>query len=891
MHRSGKWRRYLHFWRHRPERDVDQELQTHLELRTADLVLLGLTPDEARRQALNEFGDLEMTRQGLYEIDRRLSRRYERFLWVDNLRADLRQARRGLIGSPILTSAVVLTFAAGVGAIAATFGMMRQFLLQSPPHVVEPGRMLRMFFTLQYQGQPPLGPQSGAPYSALEALAAGGASGYDATGYLPNHELPIGRGPDARPGRVTLVSERFWRTLGVRPLLGRFIADDEAHPVTGARVVVLGHSFWRRHFAEDPRALGATLMLRGVPYEIIGVAPRGFRGLEVTDSDLWLPMSAYREPDGGPDRAPDEMGVQIVARLRPGVTGAAAAAQASAVMRGYAENPRWEVKLAGVVGALGYDMTPLPEARLSVWLFGVAGILLAVACANVTGLLLLRALRRRREFAVRVALGMTRRRLGGLLLVESLVLATLGGIAAAAVVRLAGPWLKGTLLEGMATESAAVDWGVVLLAAACVVAAALVAGVAPLLQLGADPVSGLRESGAHGATRRSLLFRTLLVSQTALSVVLLIGAGLFLRSMERIQQLDHGMDIHGVLAVEADFGGTGRSAADRVRFFERALERVRGIPGVQHASIAQYIPLRGTQGGGVFWLPGAERPVEPGRRAPRVNFVGDDFFAATGMRVIEGRDVTAADRVGSGSIVVNERLARFAWPGRSPVGECVYFRASPNVCTTVIGVVADARTFAIREELRHWFYRPLPRGDSTEGRVLLARVADRARVEASLRRALFELDPALPFVGIQRLSEALEPQIRPWRVGTAVFTALGVLAAGLAAIGLYAAIAYAVSQRTREIGVRMVIGATRGEVIRSVLRDGCRIALVGIVLGLMAGIATGPLIAGQLFDVSPRDPIVLVGVGATVLVVAVLASFVPARRAAAVDPMTALRIE
>lgn len=891
---TPKWRRYLRFWRQDPERDVDDELRTHLELRIADLQQLGLTPPEARRQALEEFGDLETTRAGLYEIERRVSQQRARFLWIDAMRADLRYAVRGLTASPVLTSAIVFTLAAGIGATAVTYGIMRQLLLRPPPHVATPERMARLYFTWQDPGGQPL-INTGAPWAMLVEARRRDNARYELAGYLPDQEVPIGRGVEARMGRATLVSEGFWRLLGVRPRLGRFNTDEEAHPVTGARVVVLGHAFWQRHFGANPDILGQELPVRGIPYRIIGIAPRGFRGVEITESDLWLPLRAHE--DGGRTsrwRAGD-VPQRVVARMTPSASRALIETTLldlySIVMRRqHGDRPVLGVRLVGITGAYNADMAPIPETRLSVWLFAIAGILLAVACANVSGLLLLRALRRRREFAVRVALGMSRRRLAMLLLVEGLVLASLGGLAAGAAVRIAGPWLRRALLEGIALESAGTDWNVAMLATACIIGTTLMAAFAPLVQLRADPVVVLRDGASHGVTRRSAVFRILLLGQTALSVVLLIGAGLFVRSMLRIAGLDHGLDIHRVFAVEADFTGTGRTAAQRAAFFEQALERARALPGVSHATIARFIPLRGTQGGGVFRLPGSESFVEPNRRAPRVNFVAGDFFAATGMRVMAGRDFTAADRSGAGAIVVNERLARFAWPGRSPVGECVYLSGTPDVCTPVIGVVADARTFDIREELRPWFYRPLPVGDTTESRVLIVRTAPRTSgAEHALRRALYELDPVIPYLGIQQLGDALDPQIRPWRVGTAVFTSFGLLAAILAAVGLYAAVAYTVSQRTREIGVRMVVGARAGQVIGMVLTDGCRTAGAGILVGLSIGVAAGPLIADLLFDVSPRDPMVLGLVGTAVLVVAALAVLQPARRAAAVDPMAALR--
>jgi putative ABC transport system permease protein len=262
------------------------------------------------------------------------------------------------------------------------------------------------------------------------------------------------------------------------------------------------------------------------------------------------------------------------------------------------------------------------------------------------------------------------------------------------------------------------------------------------------------------------------------------------------------------------------------------------------------------------------------------------------MRILQGRDFTTADRTGVRPVVVSQSLAQYTWPGRSAIGECVYLTATPSQCSPVVGVVADARTFTLREEPRPWFYRVLPFPDDTGPRVMLIRVAPGVRgIEESVRRALVALDPSLLYVDIRRLGDALDPQIRPWRLGATVFTAFGILAALLAAIGLYAAVAYAVTQRTREIGIRIAIGATAREVVGMVIGDGCRTALGGVVLGMMIGLATAPLIGDLLFDVSPRDPLVLGVVAGGALLTALVASLEPARRAAAVQPMAALRLE
>ncbi|HEU4631806.1 MAG TPA: ADOP family duplicated permease [Gemmatimonadaceae bacterium] len=907
---TPKWRRYLRFWRPDVEGDVEDELRFHFDARTAELRAHGLSADEARRQAAEEFGDEAVVRARLHEIDHRIERRRARFLWWDGARADLRYALRGLRSNPLFTAAVVLTLAVGIGAATTMYGVMRRLLIQPPPGVTAPERVRRLYFHYEEPGdEPSTGPHSSYPF--FQEIRADHRV-LDAVAVYDRMKVAVGQGQDAELADATLVSAGFWRVLGVRPALGRLIADDEAHPVTGTRVVVLGHAFWQRRFGGDRDVVGRTLLVKGLPYQIVGVAPRGFRGVELAGTDVWLPLLA--RGDGG-NQAPTwhisgtSHNLAFVARLRPGVSPARAQAELSRRFgafvdhlyvdgRGYppeviARNAatRKSVRLAPLSGALGSDMTRIPEATVSVWLVGVAFVLLAIACANVASLLLMRALRRRREIGVRLALGMSRRRLAALLLVESLLLALLGGTMSVGVMIAGGAWVRRVLLSGMAPEPVGMDWHVLLVAAGCTLGTAIATGLAPVLQTRGQGLVGLREGGQHGATRRSRAHWALLVAQTALSMVLLVGAGLFLQSLRRIGSLDLGLDARDVLTVSVDLASAGRTPAERAAFYRRALERVRAIPGVEHASLAQGIPLRSGRGGSLR-LPGTDEWAHTEQGAvPFMNTVGDDFFAATGMRLVRGRGFTAADRTGAPVVVVNEALARLVWPGGSPIGACVNTPERPDECTTVIGVVADARTFSLREEQYLWFYEPLAPDDDDVGVLLVRRTPGLTGMEATLRRTLRELDPNLPYIDIRVLGDVLDPQIRPWRLGATLFTTFGIIAMVLAALGLYAAVAYAVAQRTREIGVRVAVGATTGNVVRLVLGDGVRVAVAGIAAGLALALAGGPLIADLLFDVSPRDPLVLAAVGGGVLLAALLASLLPARRAARVDPVTALRVD
>ncbi len=902
-----KWRRFLRFWYGDVAADVDDELRFHFDARAEELRGRGMDEETIARTIAEEFGDVDATRARLREIGERMERRRERSWWWRQLGADLAYALRGLRRTPAFTVGVVVTLAIGIGAAASMYGTMRRLMLQPPPHVVAPQRVMKLHFRFEQAGDSALTfDRASYPFweGVRDARTLAGVAAYT------DAEFPVGRGEDARMARATMVSAGFWRTLGTRPVLGRFIADDEAHPATGARVVVLGHAFWRQRYGGDTAVVGTTLHVRGQPYRVIGVAPRGFRGVELMDTDVWLPLFAL----GDGDRSMREWhtyasssNLRLVARLRPGASIAQGDAeltrrrvefvreQEQARLRrmgrgGREEEIRVSVRLGAVTGALGYDARRIPEGTVAVWLVGVAIVLLAVACANVASLLLLRALRRRREIAVRLALGMSRRRLSALLFTESLLLAMLGGAASVVVIVWGGAWARRVLLPGMVGESAGVDWRMLGVAAACVTATALVTGLVPALQTRGMGTAGLREGAQHGATGRSTLYWGLLVAQTALSALLLVGAGLFLRSLHRVTTTDLGLDTRNTWLVRVDFTGTGRGARDVAAFFERALERARTVPGVASASLATGAPLRAAMGFTLRTSPNGEW-VRTDQGTPMGAWVADRYLAATGMRVVQGRDFVAADRGGPPVVIVNEALARHAWPGRSPVGECAYLSSAATTCARVVGVSGNARTFSVREAQRFWLYAPLSPTDDAR-RVLLVRAAPGAGpMDGTLRRVLREVDPAVPYVHVEQLGAALDPQLRPWRLGAAVFTAFGALAMLLAALGLYTAVAYAVTQRTREIGVRVAVGATSAGVVRLVLGDGARIAAVGVAAGLALALLGAPLIADLLFDTSPRDPVVLGVVGLALLAVSAAASLAPARRAARVSPTVALRAD
>lgn len=906
MPHGPMWRRYLRFVRPDPAADVDDELRFHFDSRVTELVALGTAPGEARRQAEAEFGDVEAWRGRLREIDARMERRRERRAsWHAGLR-DARYVARGLVATPRFTWGVVLALAVSIGAVTAMYGIARRLLLEPPPHVVAPDSVRHPYFVFHRRGgETYTGPSF--TFDFFERVRDGARSVASIGAYLSDVETTVGTGADAAVVHATLVSDGYWRTLGVRPALGRFFADAEAHPATGARVVVLGDAFWRRRFAAARDVVGRTLRVDGLPYEIVGVAPRGFRGIELGTTDVWLPLYAYG--DGGRNRQWWEGSVNLsyALRLRDPRRPEVAAGELETIRMAVVEasNQRFlthggtarpvtrqPVLLRPITAAIGTDAQPIPEAAVARWLVAVAGILLAVACANVTGLLAMRLLRRRREIGVRLALGMSRARLTALLLTESLLLAALGGAGAAVLVALGGAYLRRTLLPEMSLETPGVDWTMFSTIAAIVLGVALLVGLAPVVQSRALRGTDLNDGGQRGTSRRPRAQTALLVAQTALSVVLLVGAGLFVRSLARIASIDLGLDVRNTWVVHLDFTGSGRSRRDVTAFHARILERLRAIPGARAASFAEGAPLHGAIGASIR-LPGASDWFRAEQGSQMVNVVSEDFFASTGMRMLEGRPILASDRTGPAVVVVSAALARAAWPGRSPVGSCVYTSFAREVCATIVGVVDDARSFATLEEDHPglWFFKPLAPDDMDEG-VFLVRGAPGVRhLDATIRRAVAAFDPSAPYADVRVLGAVLDPQMRPWRLGAALFTAFGALAALLAALGLYTAVGYAAALRTREMGVRLTLGALPLRILGLVFVDGCRVALLGITLGLVLAALGGRWIGPLLFHTSPHDPLVLVAVGATLAVTALLATLAPARRAARVDPVIALRAE
>jgi predicted permease len=810
---------------------------------------------------------------------------------------DLRFATRSLARSPGLTIAAVLTLGLGIGANSAMFGVADRLFFRPPAHVVDPDRVVRVNVT---KTLPPIGTFTNSladfpRYSELKdhARTLSAVAGYAGTSYS------MGRGQDARRVLGEEVSASFFTLLGVRPERGRFFTDDEDRK-GGARVVVLSHEFWHTQYADDPGVLGKTLQLGANQYTVIGVAPKGFSGVDLEQRDVWVPLSVAGPESHWPMVLECDgcYWMKTIARLAPDATPTQAASEATAVYRSHVgrdvskADSSATVSMGSVHQALGPNVDG--AAKLSIWLVAVCGAVLLIACANVANLLLARALQRRREIAVRVALGAGRGRLIRQLYAESALLAVLGLGAALLVTLWAGPLLRAALLPGAAPGNP-LALRVFLFSAAVALGTALLAGLAPALHAGVPDLSAALKSGVReGGVARSATRTGLLVGQVALTFMLLTGAGLFITSLHRVLGLRLGFDPDHLIVTSVNLDALGYKRAEINATYERLRERVERVPGVVGASLSIGTPFQSSWAMSVT-VPGRDSIPQVKTGGPYVSAVTPDYFRTIGSAMRRGRAFTDGDVAGASPVViVNESMARLIWPGDDPVGKTMKLGSDPAPFT-VVGVVEDARRESVIDELVIQLFVPLAQSDSllSDGvsSLIIRTAGPAASLAGTVRREIQASSPDLPYPNIDPMPEMFADQLRPWRLGSSLFTLFGALGVLLAAIGLYGVLGYGVSQRTQEFGIRIALGAGRRSVLALVLRQGVQLTLAAVALGVVGALAAGRAIASLLYGVSPHNPLVLLVVATTLTCVALLASYLPARRATRVDPMVALRYE
>lgn len=871
------------------DRDRNAEMLFHLEMQTEQFVREGMSPEDARRAARVAFGGAERYRE---------ERRQASWVHVlEDLMADVRYAARSLRRRPGFAVAVALTLGLGVGGTTAIFSVVDGLFLRAPAGVEDADRVRRIYIARD-EGSLRTGP-GGGPGSYLDYVALRdhlGTAEHVAT-FLNPTLVDHGLGVEAEQIRVGVVSRNYFRTLGVRPHAGRFFLAEEDEQEGLNPVSVVSHSFAESRLGGADAAIGAVLLLNGQNVPVIGVAARAFTGLDATATDVWvttasaapmgLAFSGWRTNEG-------MIALGYVARLAPAAEAAALEEEATTLLRHLAEqypglDPTPLAHTNSVVPAAGPNRSP--AADLSLWLGVVAVLVLVIACANVSNLLLARGMTRRREMGVRLSLGATRGRVARQQLAESLGLAGLGAVAGI-LVTFAGLVLVRQF--PLPLSAGQLDGRLLLFAVVVALLTGVIFGLVPALRAGRlDTMRALRENrlnpGVGGARAR----RALVALQVALSVVLLVGAGLFVRSLRQVYAIDPGLELGRVLTVEVDLAQAGYSADEREQFYRDARNRLDALPDVERTAMVHFPPFGGMAYSIGWDLPGAEDPGFD--EGPYRNLAGSGFFRTIGTQVLDGREFVLADARGEPAAVINERMARAVAPAGRAVNLCVALGAQVEEggCTRIVGVVENYRHRYLREADVPMVFLPRerdPAAISWGGPALMVRTrGDAADAVATVRSAVQELRPALPYVAVEPLEEAVRADVLPYRLGATLFTLFGALALILAAVGLYGVLSYFVTERTPEIGIRRSLGAPAGRVVRLVVGQGFIPVTGGLAVGLAAAWGGTRFITSLLFGVQAQDPLAFIAAVAFLMGVAGLAMLAPARRAARVDPMIALR--
>ncbi len=810
---------------------------------------------------------------------------------MDALLRDLRHAARGLRSSPGLVALATLALALGIGANVTIFAWARAILLEPFPGVREQGRMVKALQTDRDQEYVSF---SYPDYRDLRDRAK------QVSGLVALRSAAATLGADGRSERVwvQMASGNYFDVLGVAAALGRtFTAADDRNP-EGHPVVVLGHGLWQRRFGGDASLVGRTILLNTRPYTVVGITPAVFRGTGTGLAfDAWVPMMQQTHFEPGASRL-EERGhrwLDLYARLAPGASVETAqaeldtlAAQIAAeheregLKRGVALFPLWRAPRTGAA-ILG---------PIILVLGGIAGLVLLLACANLASLLLARGLSRRREIAIRLSLGAKRGDVARQLLAESLLLALLGGAAGVLVatfgVGLLEAWAPPTPFP--LSIGARIDGAAIAVAVAVALLTAVAFGLVPALRAARpDTASALRDEAASVAPGRTRLRSGLVVAQVALSVLLLVAAGLFLRTLQRVQATDLGFEPRGVVVAQMELFTSGYDKDRGLAFWRELLRQAGQLPGVEQASLVRRPPLGfGGSSSSSIEVEGHEAPKD-GEVWSYINNVGPGYFALMRMPIVKGRDMTADDREDAPAVaVVNETMAERYWAGREAVGG--RFRLGERTIT-VVGVAKDAVYRDLGEKPAPWFFLPLYQGYRPDMTLLLRGAGDPIALANPARALVGQLDSNVAPFAVTTLSAFIGASDFRQRVGSQLLGLFGLLGLVLATLGLYGVLSFQVARRTREIGIRMALGGSRGDVMGLVLRQGIALVGVGLAIGIVGAALLARLLRSLLLDVDPLDPVAFLGVVLVLVCASLVACLVPAQRAMRVDPLLALRRE
>ncbi len=908
--------------RKRLDHNLDEELEAHLELAVQENVRRGMSEADARTAALRVFGDVTQIKE-TYRTQRGIP-------FLETLAQDIRYATRRLRASPGFTLVAVVTLALGIGANTAIFTLVQGILLRSLP-VTDPSHLYRIgdridccyynsfenddgdFDLFSYDLY--LHFKQGAPeFVQLAAVEAGG-SGYSVrTGAAP-----------PRPLRSEFVSGNYFATLGVGAYAGRPLTERDDVP-GAAPVVVLSYQAWETQFARDPAIVGSTVYIQTHPFTVAGIAPPGFFGDRVISipPDFWMPLAAETILEGANSsvRQPESLWLYAIGRLRPDTNLSALQTKLSVLLRqwmgtrpGFTANggaaliPRQHVVLSRAGGGI-QKLQHQTGASLRMLMI-LAGVVLLIACANLANLLLARGTARRGDVAVRMALGATRSRLVRQIVTESLLLSLMGGVAGLAVAYFGCHMILSLAFPEARNMPVAASPSLAVVGFALLVSllTGVVFGTAPAwVSSHAQPAEAFRGTSRFTRDRASVWQRTLVVFQLALSVVLIAGTLLITKSLLNLEQQNFGFSTAHRYVLSTDLQGAGYTIDRLPEFYREVEERFSAVPGLADISFARYIPLGGNQWGGCVTLQGHGAP-RPGERCfsdwDRVSWC---FLGTLGVPMVRGRNFTAGDTATSGQVVlVNQAFVKQFFPDKDPIGQRFGLDGQEySSVFQIVGVFADFKLTNVRAEARPLFLRVLPqqltglkdpertaaeRHSMYLDQVILNFTVPPQDAEALVRKTMAQVDPNLPVFHLAPYDAVLGENFSQDRLIARLTFAFGLLALLLASVGLYGMMSYFVARRTGEIGIRMAIGASRSQIVQMVLRGALLQLIAGLAFGIPASLFAGRLIARLLYHVSGFDPLALAGSAAVLAICAGIAAFVPAIRAASIDPMRALRTE
>src|SRR5579864_881558 len=864
------------------DHDMDDEMRVHLELREKEYIQNGFPPEEAHMAARKNFGNALAIRE--------VSHDSWGWAWLEHLGQDLRYALRTLRKSPGFTAVALLTLALGIGATTAIFSVVYGVLLQPLPYK-EASRLVVLNETT---------PKVGKVSVSYPNFLDWRAQSHDFSRMAAVHDVGFNLAGITQPENISgeAVSPNFLSMIGVKPFLGRDFEASEEKPGT-APVVLLSYELWQSHMGGDRNAIGRTITLDGRSFTIVGVLPPKFRSLDKTD--VMLPIGVWATNNSEVANERGERGdMVVIGRLAPHVTFAQARTEMEGIAARLAKeypgtNDQFGVALQSIRDAFVGDTRPAILV-----LFGAVMFVLLIACANVANLFLVRGAARTKEIALRMAFGASRGRIIRQMLTESFVLSFCGGVLGLALA-IAG--IHGITrlipMDMLSGASVNLNGAVLFFAAAIVVLAAFIFGLAPAMHsTKPDVQSELKEGGrtASASAAQNKLRGALAIAEISLALILLVGAGLMMKSLYKLMSVDPGLRPDRVLNMEMDLRTQQYSKDPAIlNFWQQVLERVRALPGVENAAVGTVLPLTDNHSRADITIEGMALPTPGNFPHPDYHEVSPGFISTLGVPLLRGRTFADTDKQGAPLVgMVNARLAQQYWPNDDPIGKRFMFghpSTDPPKWITVVGVVGDTKLYGLANPSRLEIYvSSLQYPDSHMNLVVKSRT-DPAALISAIRGAVGSIDKDQPIFAISTMNQLVRDSMATRRITLALLGLFSALALVIAAIGIYGVISYSVAQRTHEIGIRMALGAQHKDVLRMILKQGAKFALAAVAIGVVVSLGLTQLMSSLLFSVSAADPVTFAGVAILLALVAMLACYIPARRALRVDPMVVLRYE